>query len=61
MHNTKEISTNIEGFKKSLQKRYLALNVDVLLELDENTGEGTLVHSYAVAGGDLKNHINYLD
>src|SRR5210317_959254 len=35
MHNIKEIRTNIEGFKKSLQKRYLDLNVDVILELDE--------------------------
>ena len=35
MHNIKEIRTNIEGFKKSLQKRYLDLNVDAILELDE--------------------------
>ena len=35
MHNIKEIRTNIEGFKKSLQKRYLDLDIDVILELDE--------------------------
>lgn len=31
-----------------------------MLELDDETKSGTLVHSYAVAGGDLKNHIRYL-
>jgi len=35
MHNIKEIRNNIEGFKESLQKRYLDLNVDNILELDE--------------------------
>jgi len=33
MHNIKEIRTNIEGFKKSLQKRYLDLNVDVIIRI----------------------------
>ena len=31
-----------------------------IMELDEETKQGTLVHSYAIAGGDLKDHINYL-
>ena len=35
MHNIKEIRSNIESFKESLQKRYLDLNVDAILELDE--------------------------
>ena len=44
MHNIKEIRTNIEGFKKSLQKRYLDLNVDVILELDEKNRKFILHH-----------------
>ena len=35
MHNIKEIRSNIEDFKESLQKRYLDINVDNILELDE--------------------------
>ena len=31
-----------------------------LLEIDESNGQGILVNSYAVAGGDLKDHIEYL-
>lgn len=31
-----------------------------ILELDEDTKQGTLVHNYAVAGGDLKSHIKYM-
>ena len=31
-----------------------------LLELDDKTQQGTLVHSYAVAGGNLSDHIKYL-
>ena len=30
------------------------------MELDDKTEQGTLVHSYAIAGGNLKDHINYL-
>ena len=35
MHNIKEIRSNSEDFKESLQKRYLDINVDNILELDE--------------------------
>ena len=45
------------SFSNSPSSDFFAMS---LLEIDENTGEGTLVHSYAVAGGDLKQHINYL-
>jgi hypothetical protein len=31
-----------------------------VMELDDEKRDGTLVHGYAVAGGDLKNHIRYL-
>ena len=31
-----------------------------VLELDEEKRDGILVHGYAVAGGDLKDHIKYL-
>jgi len=31
-----------------------------IMELDEETETSTLVHAYAVAGGDLKDHIKYL-
>ena len=31
-----------------------------VLEMDDERKEGTLVHGYAVAGGDLKDHIKYL-
>ena len=45
------------SFSNSPSSDFFAMS---LLELDEDTQEGTLVHSYAVAGGDLKDHINYL-
>ena len=45
------------SFSNSPSSDFFAMS---LLEVDKNTGEGTLVHSYAVAGGDLKDHINYL-
>ena len=43
------------SFSNSPSSDYFAMS---LIELDENSY--TLVHSYAVAGGDLKNHIKYL-
>ena len=43
------------SFSNSPSSDYFAMS---LLELDE--GSYTLVHSYAVAGGDLKDHIKYL-
>ena len=43
------------SFSTSPSSDYFAMS---LLELDE--GSYTLVHSYAVAGGDLKDHIKYL-
>ena len=36
MHNLKEIRNNIESFNKSLQKRFIDLDVNKILELDEN-------------------------
>ncbi|MAR21165.1 MAG: hypothetical protein CMD25_04045 [Flavobacteriales bacterium] len=43
------------SFSNSPSSDYFAMS---LIELDEDSY--TLVHSYAVAGGDLKNHIKYL-
>jgi len=46
------------SFSNSPSSDYFAMSV---LELDEEkTNECTLVHAYAVAGGDLKDHIKYL-
>ena len=36
MHNIKEIRNDIEAFKEALDKRFLDLNVDNILTLDEN-------------------------
>ena len=36
MHNIKEIRTNINGFKDSLKKRFLDVDIDKILKLDEN-------------------------
>ena len=44
------------SFSNSPSSDYFAI---ALLEIDEERKEGTLVHNYAVAGGDLKDHINY--
>lgn len=46
------------SFSNSPSSDYFAMSV---LELDEDRSTfSTLVHGYAVAGGDLKNHIKYL-
>tara|TARA_R110000824_G_scaffold55069_4_gene151690 strand:- start:3548 stop:5380 length:1833 start_codon:yes stop_codon:yes gene_type:complete len=46
------------SFSNSPSSDYFAMSI---LELDEDKGnESTLVHAYAVAGGDLKDHIKYL-
>ena len=45
------------SFSNSPSSDYFAIAV---LEIDEETGQGTLVHNYAVAGGDLKDHIAYM-
>jgi hypothetical protein len=46
------------SFSNSPSSDYFAMSV---LELDEDKGsESTLVHAYAVAGGNLKDHIKYL-
>jgi hypothetical protein len=45
------------SFSNSPSSDFFAMS---LLEVSEDIGDGTLVHSYAVAGGDLKQHINYL-
>jgi len=45
------------SFSNSPSSDFFAMS---LLELDDETQQGTLVHSYAVAGGNLKDHITYL-
>jgi len=45
------------SFSNSPSSDYFAMAV---LELDDETKTGTLVHGYAVAGGDLKDHIKYM-
>ena len=45
------------SFSNSPSSDYFAMAV---LELDEENQQSTLVHNYAVAGGDLKDHIAYL-
>jgi len=45
------------SFSNSPSSDFFAMSI---LELDEENREGTLVHGYAVAGGDLKDHIKYL-
>ena len=45
------------SFSNSPSSDYFAMS---LLEIDESNGQGILVNSYAVAGGDLKDHIEYL-
>ena len=45
------------SFSNSPTSDFFAMSV---LELDEETRQTTLVHSYAVAGGDLKDHIRYM-
>ena len=36
MHNIKEIRNDIEAFKKALNKRFLDIDVDKILSLDES-------------------------
>ncbi len=45
------------SFSNSPTSDFFAMSV---LELDEETKQSTLVHSYAIAGGDLKDHIRYM-
>jgi len=45
------------SFSNSPSSDFFAMSV---LELDSKTQQGTLVHSYAVAGGNLTDHIKYL-
>jgi len=44
------------SFSNSPSSDFFAMSV---LELDDETQQSTLVHSYAVAGADLKDHIKY--
>ena len=46
------------SFSNSPSSDFFAISV---FELDDETKTGTLVHGYAVAGGDLKQHIEYLN
>ena len=45
------------SFSNSPTSDFFAMSI---LELDEETKQSTLVHSYAVAGGDLRDHIRYM-
>ena len=36
MHNIKEIRNDVEAFKKALNKRFIEIDVDKILSLDEN-------------------------
>lgn len=45
------------SFSNSPSSDYFAMSI---MELDEEHKQSILVHGYAVAGGDLKNHIEYL-
>jgi len=45
------------SFSNSPSSDYFAMSV---LEIDHETKRNILVHSYAVAGGDLKDHIKYM-
>jgi len=36
MHNIKEIRNDIEGFKEALGKRFLKIDLDKILSLDED-------------------------
>ena len=45
------------SFSNSPSSDFFAMSI---LELDEETQMGSLVHGYAVAGGNLKDHIKYL-
>lgn len=46
------------SFSNSPSSDYFAMAV---MELDDESRTSTLVHNYAVAGGDLKDHISYFD
>jgi len=46
------------SFSNAPNSDFFAMSV---IELDDETQTGTLVHSYAVAGGDLKDHIVYFN
>ena len=45
------------SFSNSPSSDFFAIAV---LELDEETQQGTLVHNYTVAGGNLRDHIKYM-
>jgi len=45
------------SFSNSPTSDYCAMSV---MEIDNEAKQGTLVHCYAVAGGDLRDHIDYL-
>ena len=45
------------SFSNSPTSDFFAMTI---MELDDETKQGTLVHCYALAGGNLKDHIDYL-
>lgn len=56
-HDAKYILGIDPSFSNSPSSDFFAMSI---LELDDKNKQGILVHSYAVAGGDLKQHIDYL-
>lgn len=57
-HTDKKYILGIDpSFSNSPSSDYFAM---AILEIDESAKDATLVHAYAVAGGNLKDHINYL-
>jgi hypothetical protein len=55
--NSKYILAIDPSFSNSPTSDFFAMS---LLELDDESEQGTLIHSYAVAGGNLKDHIKYM-
>lgn len=56
--DTKYICAIDPSFSNAPNSDFFAMSV---IELNDETHTGTLVHSYALAGGDLKDHIAYFN
>jgi len=46
MHNIKEIRNDVEAFKKALNKRFIEIDVDKILSLDENNRDTSNKENY---------------
>ena len=55
MHNIKEIRNNINFFKNSLKKRFLDIDVNNILDLDENNRK--LIQKKESLESEKKNNI----